>query len=383
MIGGAGDHGRVWLAVDGNSLVHRSFHAQAHTGLRTREGRPMWAVRGLLAQLVAAVERIGPDVVVVGFDDAEVSSRRDRWPQYKAARTDKLPTLVEQLELAAEVLRGLGVAVVVPPGLEADDVLASAARLAPTVGATTVVMTSDRDAFALIDDHTRVLRIINGGVEASPLLTCERLMMMLGIRPDQYRDYSAMRGDPSDNLPGVRGIGPKTAARLLAGLGTARAAFDDLAGDGARVRAAIGAGAARHLSHPDARAAWELNCQVMHMHDDVPLDLRSPGPGCLPLAAPAVRSSFEAHQLTTMVNQALRVLCGQEAPQVAPPAPHTPWPPMQRDVLARRWPAVESMAVAPDGRARSWPGAGRVAKLAGKGGRTPAVAGVHQPSLFD
>lgn len=156
--------GQVVLAVDGNSLVHRSFHAQAHTALHNDDGQPMWAVRGLLAQLVAAVERIGPDVLVVGFDDPDTSSRKDRWPQYKAARSDKLATLVDQLHLAADVLRGMGVAVVVPPGLEADDVLASVARFAPTVGATTVVMTSDRDAFALIDEHTRVLRIINGGV---------------------------------------------------------------------------------------------------------------------------------------------------------------------------------------------------------------------------
>ena len=105
------------LAVDGNSLVHRSFHAQAHTGLHTEDGRPMWAVRGLLAQLVAAVERIGPDAVVVGFDDPDCSHRRDRWPQYKAARSDKLPTLVDQLQLAADVLRGMGVAVVVPDRL--------------------------------------------------------------------------------------------------------------------------------------------------------------------------------------------------------------------------------------------------------------------------
>jgi DNA polymerase-1 len=288
---------------------------------------------------------------------------------------------VEQLELAAEVLREMGVAVIVPPGLEADDVLASTARFAPTVGATTVVMTSDRDAFALIDEHTRVLRIINGGVEASPLLTCERLMMMLGVRPDQYRDFSALRGDPSDNLPGVRGIGPKTAARLLAELGTARAAFDDVAGDGARVRAAIGAGAARHLAHDDARAAWELNCQVMHMHDDVPLGLVSGGPGCLPLSGPAVRASFEAHRLTTMVNQAMRALAGQEAPAATP---HTPWPPLQREAVARRWPAVESSAFAPDGRARSWTRPRGTAKASGASGhRRPVTAGVHQPSLFD
>ena len=108
--------------------------------------------------------------------------------------------------------------------------LASAARFAPTVGARTVIMTSDRDAFALIDEHTRVLRIINGGVEASPLLTPELFVTMLGIHPRQYRDYAALRGDPSDNLPGVRGFGPKTAARLLIACGSAPAAFDDLAG---------------------------------------------------------------------------------------------------------------------------------------------------------
>ena len=135
--------------------------------------------------------------------------------QYKARRVEKLDELVSQLALAVEVLRAMGVAVVMPPGLEADDVLASAARFAASVGARTVIMTSDRDAFSLIDDNTRVLRIINGGVEASPTLTPERLEMMLGIRPQQYRDYAAMRGDASDNLPGVNGIGPKTAAKLL------------------------------------------------------------------------------------------------------------------------------------------------------------------------
>ena len=80
--------------------------------------------------------------------------------------------------------------------------LASVARQAPAVGATTVVVTSDRDAFGLIDAHTRVLRIINGGVEASPVLTAERLVTLLGVRPEQYRDFAALRGDPSDNLPG-------------------------------------------------------------------------------------------------------------------------------------------------------------------------------------
>jgi DNA polymerase-1 len=324
---------RVLLAVDGNSLVHRSFHAQAATGSRSRDGRGIWAVRGLLGQLVAAVERIGPDAIVIGFDDPTSSSRRERWPQYKASRVEKLDELVQQLALAVEVLGNMGIAVVMPVGLEADDVLASAARFAAEAGDRTVIMTSDRDAFSLIDDTTRVLRIINGGVEASPILTPQRLELMLGIRPSQYRDYAAMRGDASDNLPGVNGIGPKTAAKLLAALGSARAAFDDLAAGGEQVTAAIGPGATRRLAHVDARAAWELNCAVMSMHTDLPLELDlDGGRGCLPLDADAVRAAFAPHQPGWTIVDALRVLAGETVP-VAP----RPQPVLEGEHSPSRW----------------------------------------------
>jgi 5'-3' exonuclease len=305
----------VVLAVDGNSLVHRSFHAQAQSG------QPLWAVRGLLTQLVAAVDRIRPSVVVIGFDDAQHSQRRERWPSYKANRAEKLETLVEQLAGAVEVMRTLGLAVVVPPGLEADDVLASAAAFAKNGDATTVIVTSDRDAFALIDEHTSVLRIINGGVDASPLMNAERLVTLLGIRPAQYRDLAALRGDPSDNLPGVRGIGPHHAARLLAEFGCAAAAFDDL--DAVRTR--LGAGVATRLAHPEARAAWELNCQVMAMRDDVPLSLDlSGGAGVLPLSPDVVDAVFRGQNLVWSVAQAVRVLCDCDAVEAAPPRPVLP-----------------------------------------------------------
>jgi 5'-3' exonuclease len=305
------------LAVDGNSLVHRSFHALAATGMRSVAGEPMWAVRGLLTQLVAAVERIGPAAVVVGFDDPDVSARRQRWPQYKANRVEKLDSLVQQLTLAAAVLGELGIHVVTPAGLEADDVLASAARHALDTGGKTVIMTSDRDSFALIDQHTSVLRIINGGVEASPLLSPSRLFTMLGVTPSQYRDFAALRGDPSDNLPGVRGIGPKTAAKLLAALGTASAAFDDVAAGGDGVRQAIGAGALARLSEPAAREAWSLNCQVMWLHDDLPLGLDwECGPGLLPLDSATVRATFTAHQLPASLPAALRALAHEETESV-------------------------------------------------------------------
>ena len=296
---------RVVLAVDGNSLVHRSYHSQAGTGLHGADGDPIWAVRGLLTQLVAAVDRFQPDVVVVGFDDPDLSWRRDKWPQYKANRSYKLPTLVRQLEVAAEVLRDLGVGVIVPTGLEADDVLASAARAVAAAGGTTVIVTSDRDAFALIDAGTHVLRIINGGVECSPLITAERLVLLLGVRPDQYPDFAALRGDPSDNLPGVRGIGAKTAARILAELGSAATAF---AGPEEVVRA-VGSSVAQRLQAPDARATWELNRQVMAMRDDVPIDVAALP--TLPLPPASVRATFDAMQLRWTTAEALRVLCGE------------------------------------------------------------------------
>ena len=310
---------RVVLAIDGNSLVHRSYHAQARTGMHTVDGRPAWAVRGLLTQLVAAVDRIRPVAVVVGFDDPNRSERREQLPQYKAHRTEKLETLVEQLAAAVDVLRSIGVLVVVPSGLEADDVLASTAECAKDCGATTVVVTSDRDAFALIDDATTVLRIVNGGVEASPMMTAERLVMLLGVRPDQYRDFAALRGDPSDNLPGVRGVGPRTAARLLAEFGTAQAAFADLD----RVRDRFGAGVAKRLADPEAYASWQRNCRVMAMRCDVPvgLDLVG-GPGLLPLDAGAVAAAFHAQQLTWTARQAVQVLADVDQP---PPSP-TAWP---------------------------------------------------------
>ena len=97
--------------------------------------------------------------------------------------------------------------------------LASAAAYAPRSGRAPCVATSDRDSFALIDDNTKMLRILNGGVDASPLLDPHRLLMVTGVRPEQYLDFAALRGDASDNLPGVHGIGPKTAARLLAEFG--------------------------------------------------------------------------------------------------------------------------------------------------------------------
>ena len=290
--------GRTVLALDGNSLLHRSFHAQASTMYRTPDGVQSWAVRGLLSQLVAAVDRVCADVVVVGFDDRGNSSRKRRWPHYKAQRAPKPESLERQLDLAVQVLRELGVVVVVPEGLEADDVLASVAAQAPAYAARTVVATSDRDSFALIDRHTQMLRIINGGVDASPLLDPERLAMVTGVRPDQYPDLAALRGDTSDNLPGVTGFGAKTAVRLLQALDTAEAAFDDAENGGERCATAIGKGRARALAAEGARERWLHNREVMAMVTTAEVGLDAElSRGRVPLDEDAVRATYSRFEL--------------------------------------------------------------------------------------
>jgi 5'-3' exonuclease len=329
---------RTLLAVDGNSLLHRSFHSSARTGFRTPDGRPMWAVRGLLSQLASAVDRTCADAVVVGFDDRLVSVRRERWPSYKAHRLPKPVTLEQQLDAAVEVLRAMGVVVAVPPGLEADDVLASAAAYARTVGARTVVATSDRDSFSLIDDNTRMLRILNGGVEASPMLDPQRLEMVTGVPPEQYLDLAALRGDASDNLPGVPGIGPKTAARLLAEFGSAAAAFEDACSDGERCRRSVGAATAAKLRRPEARSAWELNRDAMAMVCDAPLGLDLPaGIGCLPLEEEAVRTTYA--RLDLHVPTAVRALTGKEPTAPRPVDIDAAWRP-SRSHGAMRFPPL-------------------------------------------
>ncbi|WP_309650594.1 5'-3' exonuclease H3TH domain-containing protein [Nocardioides sp.] len=337
---------RTVLAVDGNSLLHRAFHASARSGFRTPDGRPAWAVRGLLAQLLAAVDRACADAVVVGFDDRLSSIRRERWPVYKAHRLPKPDTLHEQLDRAVEVLRELGVAVVVPTGLEADDVLASVAAQAPATGARTVIVTSDRDSFSLVDEHTRLLRILNGGVDASPLLDPARLRMVAGVCPDQYLDLAALRGDASDNLPGVRGFGAKTAARLLHELGTAADAFADAAAGGERCTAAVGAARARTLATDEAREQWQLNREVMTMVRTVDLGLTTT-PGTLPLDEQAIGPVFARHGLDA--SGAVRALTlreptGPRAPSYVDPR----WRPAPVQRFAPLRPATPPAAAAPE-----------------------------------
>ncbi len=260
------------LVLDGNSLLHRAYHAAAMEGLLDPAGRPVWALRGLVGYLARAAAHLRPDAVVVGFDCPRDSARRSEYPGYKAHRPDKPADLSEQISGAPGLLSDAGVCTMVPPAYEADDVLASAATFARGHGWRSVLMTSDRDAFALIDDSTSVLRVRNGGFDEAVLVDPEGLMALCGVRPEQYRDYAALRGDPSDNLHGVRRFGSATAARLLAAFDTVDAAWAAIdAGDAQAVRDAVGTQAADELGRPETREVVERNRRLMRMRADLPM----------------------------------------------------------------------------------------------------------------
>lgn len=315
---------RLLLTVDAPSLLHRNHHARAHTDLRDRQGRPAWALHGMLRQILEAVDQFAPDALLFGLDDRRTSVREGLYPDYKAGRAAKDPLLVEQLDRAAALLGALGFLTVTPPGLEADDVNASAAVWAGRAGWDCVIVTSDRDSFAHISAHTKVLRLIDGGMSGSPLLSPRALRTMYGVAPENYLEFAALRGDASDNLPGVSGIGEKTAPVLLEVMGSMQAVWADIDhAEGANLVAAldswsaetggrrIGAGLLKRLTAPGARERFDFNVSIMAGRTDLELGLTPdvPGsPGLLPLDRAQVARVVDFLGVNATTDLALRVL---------------------------------------------------------------------------
>jgi DNA polymerase-1 len=283
----------------------------------------------MLRQILESIDSFAPDAVVFGLDDRTGSMRRDLYPDYKAGRAEKDPELIDQLDRAAALLDALGLATLTPPGLEADDVNASGATWATANGWDCVIITSDRDAFAHISPHTRVLRLIDGGIHGSPTLNPASLFNMYGVRPANYLAFAALRGDSSDNLPGVQGIGEKTAAILLDVAGSMDAAWSDIDHNGGTALLGaldnwsaetggrrVGATVVRRLSAPGARERYEFNVQMMSGRDDLDLGLTPDVPGSrglLPLDLDRVTQvvGFLDNDFTT--DFAVRVLTSRPA----------------------------------------------------------------------
>jgi DNA polymerase-1 len=202
------------LALDGTNLLYRSFHALSGTGL-THAGRPVWAVHGLLLQIAKMIEATRPSHLLVAFDTRHGCAwRRELDPGYKATRTAPVPDLAQQLSWAPSALRQAGLLVCDDPAHEADDILASAVTMAEARGVSSVVVTSDRDAYQLLSP------LVTVRTPENKVVTVESLLVSHGVSPQGYALLAALRGEPSDNLPGVQGVGDKLAARLVQTFGS-------------------------------------------------------------------------------------------------------------------------------------------------------------------
>ncbi len=202
------------MLIDGNSLTYRAFHALP-TDLATASGQVTNAVFGFTSMLVNLVKDHHPDRLVVAFDRPEPTFRHEMISDYKAGRAETPDILRQQMGLVRQLVETMRVPVAEVAGYEADDVLATLAARAATAGDDVIVVTGDRDAYQLVaDPHVKVL-YNRRGVSDYALYDEAGIEERTGVRPALYPQYAALRGDPSDNLPGVPGVGEKTAARLV------------------------------------------------------------------------------------------------------------------------------------------------------------------------
>jgi 5'-3' exonuclease len=216
---------RPLLVVDGDSLAHRAYHALPKS-FRRAEGRPGNALLGFSNFIVRLWQSEQPRAVLVGWDSLDTPTyRHELFAGYQAGRVFD-EDLLEQLDLLPELVRAFGFAAAKAPGFEADDFLAAAVRKEEKRDGEAVVVTSDRDSFQLASEQTTILQPTRGVSELARIGPAE-VRERYGVDPAQVPDFIALRGDPSDKMPGARGVGPKTAASLLAQYGSLEAMLDD------------------------------------------------------------------------------------------------------------------------------------------------------------
>ena len=212
--------------LDGYSLAYRAFYALPDD-LRTTTGQLTNAVYGFTSMLIKLLAEQRPDGIAVAFDRGQPRERLALLPEYKANRTESPDAFRSQIPLINEVLTALAIPTVAVDDCEADDVIASYTQLAAEAGWDTLVVTGDRDAFQLIDERTTVL-YTRRGISDTVLMDAAALQQRYGVPPDRYAMLAALRGDPSDNIPGVPGVGEKTAARLLQQFGDLEGVFTNV-----------------------------------------------------------------------------------------------------------------------------------------------------------
>lgn len=200
-----------FIIIDGNALIHRSFHALPP--LTTKDGQMVNAVYGFTSVLLKAIREFKPEYVALTFDRKEKTFRHEEYKEYKATRVKAPDELYEQIPLAKEIGRVLNIPIYEKAGFEADDLIGTLVNKVDG-NIEKIIVTGDMDTLQLVNDHVRVYTM-SRGLTYSVIYDEPAVRARFGIKPDQMVDYKALRGDPSDNIPGVRGIGEKTAVELL------------------------------------------------------------------------------------------------------------------------------------------------------------------------
>ena len=214
---------KTLIVFDSNSVIHRAFHALPP--LTTKKGEVVGAVYGFLLVFLKAIKEFQPDFVAACFDVKGPTFRHEKYAQYKAQRPKAPPELYLQIPMVKDVLKNFGVLVYEKQGFEGDDLIGTIAKLSSVE---TIIISGDSDNLQLIDDKTKVYTLRKGVKDT--VLYDEALVMekYQGLKPKQLIDYRALRGDATDNIPGVKGVGEKTATDLLQRFGTLENVYQKL-----------------------------------------------------------------------------------------------------------------------------------------------------------
>src|SRR6516165_10415858 len=226
------------LLLDGNSLTYRAFFALP-PDMATASGQVTNAVFGFTSMLINLLRDNRPDGVIAAFDRPEPTFRHEVIDEYKANRSEAPDILRQQMGLVRQVVETLGIVTLDVPGFEADDIIATVVEQAKEKACEVIIVTGDRDEYQLVSDPYVKVLYNRRGVSDYALYDEAGILERTGVTPAQYPEYAALRGDPSDNLPGVPGIGEKTAAKLISSYGGLDGIFENLPALTPKLRASL------------------------------------------------------------------------------------------------------------------------------------------------
>ncbi|RHL37492.1 DNA polymerase I [Collinsella sp. AF37-9] len=294
------DKRRTFAVIDGNSLMHRAFHAVPPT-MNAPDGRPTNAIFGFLNMFLKMIDAFNPDGVVVAFDKGKPRVRMEMLPQYKAQRPPMDPDLHAQFPMIKELLAALNVPILQSEGWEGDDILGTMARLGEEAGCDMLLVTGDRDMYQLVTEHVNVVSTRKGLSDVA-IMTPESVDDLYhGITPALVPDFYGLKGDTSDNIPGVPGIGPKKASALIAQYGS----LDEVIAHADEVKGKMGENLRAHID--DAL----LSRKVATIRTDAPVELDFDATSFPAFSADEVSATLGTLGITAMQNRFLSLIGGE------------------------------------------------------------------------